>query len=151
METTFKKDRARYMGIWTLLITLGIPSGPFIFGFVTYRLGYQWIYWILAIVSVPMSRSGYWCNEEIIADQSPIFRSTVCSSSCISFWVLRPGILEATITPNSPLGYGSMPSSDVLTLLPCRSRSSSDPWAWSRILVLPSPLPHTPWCSVWAT
>ncbi|PWY85172.1 MFS transporter [Aspergillus eucalypticola CBS 122712] len=51
METTFKKDRARYMGIWTLLITLGIPSGPFIFGFVTYRLGYQWIYWILAIIN----------------------------------------------------------------------------------------------------
>ncbi|RAH67030.1 putative MFS transporter [Aspergillus aculeatinus CBS 121060] len=51
METTFKKDRARYMGIWTLLVTLGIPSGPFIFGFVTYRIGYQWIYWILAMIN----------------------------------------------------------------------------------------------------
>jgi MFS family permease len=51
METTFKKDRARYMGVWTLMITLGVPIGPFIFGFVTYRAGYHWIYWILAMVS----------------------------------------------------------------------------------------------------
>ncbi|CAP99479.1 putative transporter [Penicillium chrysogenum] len=51
METTFKKDRARYMGVWTLLITLGVPVGPFIFGFVTYRVGYHWIYWILAMIN----------------------------------------------------------------------------------------------------
>jgi MFS family permease len=51
METTFKKDRARYMGVWTLMVTLGVPIGPFIFGFVTYRLNYTWIYWILAMVS----------------------------------------------------------------------------------------------------
>lgn len=51
METTFKKDRARYMGVWTLMITLGVPIGPFIFGFVAYRAGYHWIYWILAMVS----------------------------------------------------------------------------------------------------
>lgn len=50
MEMTFKKDRARYMGIWTLMLTLGIPIGPLIFGFVTYRAGYHWIYWILAMV-----------------------------------------------------------------------------------------------------
>ncbi|KAJ5676095.1 Major facilitator superfamily domain general substrate transporter [Penicillium macrosclerotiorum] len=51
METTFKKDRARYMGVWTLMITLGVPIGPFIFGFVTYRVGYHWIYWILAMIN----------------------------------------------------------------------------------------------------
>ncbi|KAJ5167707.1 uncharacterized protein N7482_003301 [Penicillium canariense] len=51
METTFKKDRARYMGIWTLMVTLGVPIGPFIFGFVTYRVGYHWIYWILAMIN----------------------------------------------------------------------------------------------------
>ncbi|CAI7667024.1 major facilitator superfamily domain-containing protein [Penicillium manginii] len=51
METTFKKDRARYMGVWTLMITLGVPIGPFIFGFVTYRVGYNWIYWILAMIN----------------------------------------------------------------------------------------------------
>ncbi|XHF98333.1 hypothetical protein AWENTII_001889 [Aspergillus wentii] len=51
METTFKKDRARYMGIWTLMITLGVPGGPFIFGFVAYRAGYEWIYWVLAMIN----------------------------------------------------------------------------------------------------
>ncbi|KAL4797418.1 major facilitator superfamily domain-containing protein [Aspergillus venezuelensis] len=51
METFFKKDRAKYMGVWTLLITLGIPCGPFIFGFVAYRAGYIWIYWVLAIIN----------------------------------------------------------------------------------------------------
>lgn len=51
METTFKKDRARYMGVWTLMITLGVPIGPFLFGFVTYRVGYNWIYWILAMIN----------------------------------------------------------------------------------------------------
>lgn len=49
-ETFFKKDRARYMGVWTLLLTLGIPLAPFLFGFVAYRAGYRWIYWVLAIV-----------------------------------------------------------------------------------------------------
>jgi MFS family permease len=51
METFFKKERARYMGVWTVLVTLGVPVAPFIFGFVAQRVGYRWIYWTLAIVS----------------------------------------------------------------------------------------------------
>jgi MFS family permease len=51
-ETFFRKERARYMGIWTVMVTLGVPIGPFIFGFVVQRVDYRWIYWILAIVSV---------------------------------------------------------------------------------------------------
>ena len=54
METYFKNERAKYMGVWTLLVTIGIPFGPFTFGFVTERAGYQWIYWVLAIVSIPL-------------------------------------------------------------------------------------------------
>lgn len=51
-ETFFKKQRATYMGMWTLLVTLGPPSGPFFMGFVAYQTGnYRWIYWILAIVN----------------------------------------------------------------------------------------------------
>ena len=50
-ETFFKKDRARYMGIWTLMVTLGVPIAPFIFGFVAQHVGYRWIYWILAITN----------------------------------------------------------------------------------------------------
>jgi MFS family permease len=48
-ETFFKKDRARYIGIWTLMVTIGVPIAPFIFGFVANDVGYRWIYWILAM------------------------------------------------------------------------------------------------------
>jgi multidrug resistance protein len=51
-ETFFRRERARYMGIWTVMVTLGVPVGPLIFGFVAQRVGYRWIYWILAIVSI---------------------------------------------------------------------------------------------------
>jgi MFS family permease len=52
VETFFKKERARYMGIWTVMITIGIPLAPLICGFVTYYEGYRWIFWLLAIVSL---------------------------------------------------------------------------------------------------
>lgn len=51
-ETTFKKQRARFMGVWTIMVTLGVPVAPFIFGFVAYRVSYRWIYYVLAIVGV---------------------------------------------------------------------------------------------------
>jgi len=54
-ETFFKHERARYMGIWTLMVTCGVPLAAFIFGFVAYHVGWRWIYWILAIVSRPTS------------------------------------------------------------------------------------------------
>ncbi|KAL4806824.1 major facilitator superfamily domain-containing protein [Aspergillus unguis] len=51
METFFRRERARYMGVWTVMVTLGVPVGPFIFGFVAQRVGYRWIYWVLAITN----------------------------------------------------------------------------------------------------
>lgn len=51
-ETFFKHERARYMGIWTVMVTVGVPVGPLIFGFVVTRVGYRWIYWILAGTNV---------------------------------------------------------------------------------------------------
>ncbi|PYI16155.1 MFS multidrug transporter [Aspergillus japonicus CBS 114.51] len=50
-EMFFRHQRARYMGIWAVMVTLGVPIGPFIFGFVTERVGYRWIFWILAITN----------------------------------------------------------------------------------------------------
>lgn len=50
VETFFKQERAKYMGIWTVMITLGVPLAPFIMGFVAYHVGYRWIYWIIAMV-----------------------------------------------------------------------------------------------------
>lgn len=51
VETFFKKERAQKMGIWTLMVTLGPPAGPFFMGFVAYHVGYRWIYYVFAIVS----------------------------------------------------------------------------------------------------
>ncbi|KAJ5587992.1 uncharacterized protein N7459_003757 [Penicillium hispanicum] len=50
-EMFFKKDRARCMGYWTLMVTLGVPVAPFLFGFLALRISYRWIYWVLAIVN----------------------------------------------------------------------------------------------------
>ncbi|KAF7588427.1 hypothetical protein BBP40_005725 [Aspergillus hancockii] len=47
VEPFFKKERVRYMGIWTLMVTLG----PLIFGFAADRAGYRWIFWVLAITN----------------------------------------------------------------------------------------------------
>ncbi|KAF9737648.1 hypothetical protein PMIN02_001271 [Paraphaeosphaeria minitans] len=51
VETFFKHERAKFMGVWTIMLTIGVPLAPFIFGFVTYNVGYRWIYWIFAIVN----------------------------------------------------------------------------------------------------
>lgn len=50
-EVFFKRDRGLYMGIWATMVTLGVPIAPFLFGFVALRVGYRWIYYILAIVN----------------------------------------------------------------------------------------------------
>lgn len=50
-ETFFSKERGQYMGVWTIMITLGIPVAPLVTGFIAVRVGYRWIYWVLAIVS----------------------------------------------------------------------------------------------------
>ncbi|PVI05024.1 MFS general substrate transporter [Periconia macrospinosa] len=51
VETFFKNERAKCMGVWTVMFTLGVPTAPLIFGFVSYRIGYQWTYWILAMTN----------------------------------------------------------------------------------------------------
>ncbi|PHH89363.1 hypothetical protein CDD83_6209 [Cordyceps sp. RAO-2017] len=50
-EVFFKKERGRFMGIWTVMITVGVPISPLVFGFVAQRVSYRWIYWILAITN----------------------------------------------------------------------------------------------------
>lgn len=57
-ETFFSNERGRYMGIWTAMVTLGVPIAPFIFGFVALRVGYRWIYWTLAIVGKMIRANG---------------------------------------------------------------------------------------------
>ncbi|GLB02171.1 hypothetical protein AtubIFM57258_003513 [Aspergillus tubingensis] len=45
------EERAQKLGWWTLMLTLGTPGGPFIMGFVTKRIGFEWIYWIFAMMN----------------------------------------------------------------------------------------------------
>lgn len=49
-ETFFKRDRARYVGIWTVMTILGVPIASLVMGLVATAIGYRWIYWILAMV-----------------------------------------------------------------------------------------------------
>ncbi|TQV92197.1 MFS multidrug transporter [Cordyceps javanica] len=51
-EMFFAGERARYMGVWTLMFTFGVPFAPFLFGFAVERAGYDWIFWTLAITNV---------------------------------------------------------------------------------------------------
>lgn len=46
-----RTERARGVSICTLMFSLGVPFGPFVFGFVTPRAGFRWIFWVLAIVN----------------------------------------------------------------------------------------------------
>ncbi|KAJ5833010.1 hypothetical protein N7474_001321 [Penicillium riverlandense] len=50
-EIFFARERGNKIGIWTLMVTLGIPLGPFVMGFVAQHAGWQWIYWIYTIVN----------------------------------------------------------------------------------------------------
>ncbi|KAI1311368.1 major facilitator superfamily domain-containing protein [Xylaria venustula] len=50
-EMFFKHNRGRYIGIWTVFVTLGVPVAPFLFGFAVLRVGYRWIFWTLAITN----------------------------------------------------------------------------------------------------
>ncbi|KAK9443288.1 benzoate 4-monooxygenase cytochrome P450 [Metarhizium brunneum] len=50
-EMFLKEERAQYMGVWTAMVTLGVPLAPLLFGFVVLRVGYRWVYWILAITN----------------------------------------------------------------------------------------------------
>lgn len=45
------EQRAQKIGWWTLMLTLGTPGGPFIMGFVSKHIGYEWIYWLFAIMN----------------------------------------------------------------------------------------------------
>ncbi|KAG9029992.1 hypothetical protein FRB95_004638 [Tulasnella sp. JGI-2019a] len=49
-EMFFQHERGQKMGIWLLLVTLGPPSAPFIFGFVVQHKSWRWIFWIISII-----------------------------------------------------------------------------------------------------
>lgn len=86
-ETFFKKDRARCMGVWAVMVTVGVPLAPLIFGFVAVRVGYRWIYWTLAIV----------CNHTRCLRNANSHRRMVFNSCCTLPLVLSHFISVATL------------------------------------------------------
>ncbi|KAI7785000.1 major facilitator superfamily domain-containing protein [Diaporthe eres] len=50
-EMFLRTERARGVSICTLMFSLGVPFGPFVFSFVTTRAGFRWIFWVLAIIN----------------------------------------------------------------------------------------------------
>jgi multidrug resistance protein len=50
-ETFFTHERIQNMGIWTLMLTIGVPIGPLVCGPVVTHIGYRWIFWILAALN----------------------------------------------------------------------------------------------------
>ncbi|KAH7395984.1 major facilitator superfamily domain-containing protein [Cadophora sp. MPI-SDFR-AT-0126] len=78
IEMYFARERGQKMGIWTLMVTLGPPSGPFIMGFVAYHTrGWKWIYYILAITNaVQFILYFFFSPETLYVRDRPIVAST---------------------------------------------------------------------------
>lgn len=79
-EMFFKKERGRCIGIWSVMVTLGVPVSPLIFGFVVLRVNYRWIFWTLAIVSEvggPIMKlvANVWEDKQCAADSLVSFRN----------------------------------------------------------------------------
>lgn len=53
-EMFLRRERARYVGIWTVMVTLGAPAGPLAFGPVAHRAGFRWVFWALAIANAAL-------------------------------------------------------------------------------------------------
>jgi MFS family permease len=136
-ESFFKKDRARYMGIWTLMITLGVPISPFIFGFVTNNVGYRWIYWILAIVRIIFLVSS-------VTILRLHHRSMLFSSFCTQYLDQRLDLSAKELSMKALTSSKSILTSDASTLRHCLLGNLFLHWGSVAIHVLPFLLQPTP-------
>ncbi|CAG8930050.1 unnamed protein product [Penicillium salamii] len=108
-ETFFRKDRARCMGVWTLMVTLGVPAAPFIFGFVALRVGYRWIYYTLAIVNA-VQFILYFClgSESLYLRNTASGHTSSIKRSLFKFARINPAPLKLSDFIH-PLSYVSKP------------------------------------------
>ena len=136
METFFKKERARYMGIWTLLVTIGVPLSPFIFGFVAERVGYRWIYWILAIASPPFTLQ--------VLSLTPDNRSTAFNSSSTSSSAPKPATSAMVSRITAPTSSKSTSNSAASIRPPSAPMNSSSPSSSAASSASSSPPSPTP-------
>lgn len=73
-ELFFRREHAQKLGWWTLLLTIGIPLGPFIMGFVVQHLRVNWIFGILAIINFCQFLGYLWLQGEVISPIGDINR-----------------------------------------------------------------------------
>lgn len=78
-ETFFARERGQKMGIWTLMVTLGPATGPFIMGFVAYYTNtWTWIYYIFAITNgVQFILYFFFSPETLYIRSAPVPTSTL--------------------------------------------------------------------------
>lgn len=76
-ELSHPEERARKLGWWTLMITLGIPGSCFIMGFVVQHLGVAWVYGIFAIINAAQFIAYVLLGDEsLYVKDSPISQKT---------------------------------------------------------------------------
>ncbi|KAJ5248606.1 hypothetical protein N7468_000057 [Penicillium chermesinum] len=104
-EMFFKKDRARCMGCWTLMVTIGVPISPFLFGFLALRISYRWIYWVLAITNAVQLLLYFVFGAETLYLREEGFpkRATTADNTLFSFRRIDP------TPPALPLAYATKP------------------------------------------
>lgn len=104
-ETFFKKNRARYVGIWMVMVTLGVPMGPLVFGSVVHHADFRWIFWTLSIINAVLLVLCFLFGSETLYmrqdnQDPPPYMSEKASESgfvkkCISFRRINPRELTA--------------------------------------------------------
>lgn len=126
----------------SLFVTLGVPTAPFIFGFVALRVGYRWIYWILACVSIPPNRNA------ISLSHTHSNRPTPSNFSSTSSSARKRATSVTNNNTNLPPVRSTLSSPSAASTPPRSSRSTSSPRsASSRVPASSSPPPPTPWSS----
>jgi MFS family permease len=75
-EMFFSHQRAAKMGWWTLLLTVGLPGGSFIMGFVVEHAGPDWPFCIFAIMNFLLFLGHFFLNAETLYRPSRDYSDT---------------------------------------------------------------------------
>ncbi|KAG8881199.1 hypothetical protein FRB98_004511 [Tulasnella sp. 332] len=105
-EMFFLHERGQKMGIWLLLVTLGPPTAPFIFGFVVQQTSWHWIFWIISIVYLIEFVLYFFFGPETLFDRRQK-RDEACTTANVDITpkskeAEAQGDLSSPSTPTSP-------------------------------------------------
>ncbi|KAJ2900740.1 MFS general substrate transporter [Zalerion maritima] len=81
-ETFFVRERPAYIGMWTVMVTLGVPIGSLIFGPVAYVASWQVVFWCLAGVNaVQTVLYFFWGPETLFMRETELATATMTTTS----------------------------------------------------------------------